>query len=122
MSDPQCFDHPRLIEEDGVGRCDGRNSVWWMCFPVKSSRVVRSGTRTGGAQPMTADSGSAWTDEMKERQRRRMLDYYEAHPEAREAMRQKRLGSGTANQARPSRWKGMRRRSTTWTGAIGTRS
>jgi len=67
-----------------------REARRWMYFR-EIEPVVRTGTRTGGAEPMTAGSGSGWTDERKEQQRRRMLDYYEAHPEARGTMRQKQL-------------------------------
>jgi hypothetical protein len=76
--------------EPGLTRVELLHSVWWMYFR-EIEPVVRSGTRTGGAEPMTAGSGSGWTDERKEQQRRRMLDYYEAHPEARGTMRQKQL-------------------------------
>jgi hypothetical protein len=87
--------------EPGLTHVELFDSVWWMYFR-EVEPVVRSGTRTGGAEPMTAGSGSGWTDEMKERQRRRMLDYYEAHPEAREGMRQKQLERyRRARQAKP---------------------
>jgi hypothetical protein len=76
--------------EPGLTRVELFDSVWWMYFR-EVEPVVRSRTRTSVAEPMTAAPGSGWTDEIKKRQRRRMLDYYETHPEARETMRQKQL-------------------------------